>query len=71
MTTDAQKMFKKCSFFYIHNSLKMNDAFKKVKNGSKFSLEMFCQFKNLLYLCTRFREATRQRGERTGATIDP
>ena len=50
---------KNVRFFTFCKFLKINGVSKKFKNSSIFSLEMFCQFKNLPYLCTRFREATR------------
>ena len=58
-------------FFYFSKSLKISDVLKKFKNSCNFSIEMFCQFKNLPYLCTRFRQATRQRADERTATIDP
>ena len=54
-----RKCSKKVYFFCFCKFLKINGVLKKFKISSIFSLEMFCQFKNLPYLCTRFREATR------------
>ena len=62
---------KNVCFFTFCKFLKINGVLKKFKNSSIFSLEMFCQFKNLPYLCTRFRQATRQRADERTATIDP
>ena len=50
---------KNVCFFTFCKFLKINGVLKKFKNSSIFSLEMFCQFKNLPYLCTRFRQSTR------------
>ena len=45
--------------------------FKKVLFFLKKKMEMFCQFKILPYLCTRFRQSMRRRDDRAVSTIDP
>ena len=44
---------------------------KKVLFFLKKKMEMFCQFKILPYLCTRFRQSPWQRDDRAVSTIDP
>ena len=48
-------MFKKVVFFYFRKLLNISCIVKKFKNSWNFSTQMFCQFKKLPYLCTRFR----------------
>ena len=52
---------KKVHFFILSKWLKISALLKKFKNSCYFSFLFVCHFKKLHYLCTRFREAMRQR----------